>query len=191
MIACTDVCYTEHHAIAGCLLLRHWADDVPSLALTDRIEQTGAYEPGRFYRRELPALLSVLEKLPRRPQVIIVDGYVWLGHECLPGLGAYLHEALGSAAAVIGVAKTVFKEGPAVRAIRRGTSARPLYVTAAGMDVDEAADQILRMHGKFRIPTLLKGVDRLCRATSGECADQAGSRNGLTGAADSRSAPRR
>jgi deoxyribonuclease V len=163
MIACTDVYYTEAHAIAACLLFCDWRDDCSYLELTDRIEEPADYEPGRFYRRELPALLSVVEKLPERPDIIMVDGYVWLGQESEPGLGAYLYQAVGGTTAVIGVAKTLFKEGPAVRGIRRGTSVRPLYVTAAGMDLNEAAERVVQMHGKFRIPTLLKKVDRLCR----------------------------
>ena len=109
-------------------------------------------------------MLSVIEKLPGRPDAIMIDGYVWLGQESYPGLGAYLYEALGRTSAVIGVAKTRFKEGPVVRGIRRGASVRPLYVTAAGKDSSEAAERVVQMHGKYRIPTLLKKVDRLCRS---------------------------
>jgi deoxyribonuclease V len=163
MIACVDVDYGDIQAVAACLLFRNWPDEHPSLELRERVEQTAAYEPGRFYRRELPALLSILHKLPANPEAIIVDGYVWLGQVTQPGLGAYLFDALDRTTAVIGVAKTRFKEGPAVRAICRGTSIRPLYVTAIGMDLNQAADRILEMHGDFRIPTLLRNVDRLCR----------------------------
>src|SRR5438067_1604918 len=99
MIACTDVYYGQTQAIAACLLFRHWSDDHPSLELTERIQQPAPYEPGRFYRRELPGLLSVIERVPVRPGVIIIDGYVWLGDEFHPGLGAYLYEARGRAAA--------------------------------------------------------------------------------------------
>jgi deoxyribonuclease V len=46
----------------------------------------------------------------------------------------------------------------------RGTEAkRPLYVTAAGVGVDQAAAWVRSMHGPHRLPTLLKRVDRLCR----------------------------
>ncbi len=167
MIACTDVYYGQTQAIAACLLFRHWCDDHPSFQLTERIQQPAPYEPGRFYRRELPGLLSVIERVPVRPGVIIIDGYVWLGDEFHPGLGAYLYEALGRAAAVIGVAKALFQEGPAVRAVKRGASLRPLYVTAAGIDLNEAAERVVELHGEFRIPTLLKRVDRLCRGLNG------------------------
>ncbi|MBI4524425.1 MAG: endonuclease V [Deltaproteobacteria bacterium] len=163
MIACTDVHYGESQAVAACLLFRDWPDDSPCLEVTERVEQAALYEPGRFYRRELPGLLSVIGRLVETPEVIVIDGYVWLGDEFHPGLGAYLYEALGRTAAVLGVAKTLFQEGPALRAIKRGRSSSPLYITAAGIDLNEASERVVEMHGEFRIPTLLKKVDRLCR----------------------------
>ena len=139
MIACADVHYTNAHAIAACVLFHDWSDAHPDLAITERTNNPAPYEPGRFYRRELPPLLSVISKLTVRPEVIIIDGYVWLGDRDHPGLGVHLHNALGRSAAVIGVAKNAFRPGPAVQSVRRGTSARPLYVSAAGMDLSEAA----------------------------------------------------
>jgi hypothetical protein len=35
------------------------------------------YEPGQFYRRELPYVLALLESLESSPAVV-VDGFVWL-----------------------------------------------------------------------------------------------------------------
>jgi deoxyribonuclease V len=163
MIACIDVHYGRSQAVAGCLLFRNWPDDRPYFEVTEIVERPAPYEPGGFYRRELPGLLSVLARLVEKPSAIVIDGYVWLGDEFRPGLGAYLYEALGRTTEIIGVAKTRFQEGPAVRVIKRGTSLRPLYVTAAGIDLDEAAQRIVELHGEFRTPTLLKKVDRLCR----------------------------
>lgn len=45
----------------------------------------------------------------------------------------------------------------------RGQSRRPLYITAAGMTIVDAALKIARMHGNHRIPTLLKQVDLVAR----------------------------
>jgi deoxyribonuclease V len=163
MIACTDVHYTNTHAVAACILFHDWSDTYPDLAITERVDAPAPYEPGRFFLRELPPLLSVISKLTVRPEVIIIDGYVWLGDWDHPGLGAHLHKALGKTGAVIGVAKNPFRPGPAVQSVRRGTSASPLYVSAAGMDLNEAAARIVDLHGEFRVPTLLKRVDRLCR----------------------------
>jgi deoxyribonuclease V len=163
MIACTDVHYTDYHATAACILFRDWSDTHPDLTITERVQDPAPYEPGQFYRRELPALLAVVSKFTLRLEVIIIDGYVWLGDWDHPGLGAHLHRTLGGGVAVIGVAKKLFLRGPAVQTIRRGNSARPLYVSAAGMDLNEAAARIVELHGEFRVPTLLKRVDRLCR----------------------------
>lgn len=125
--------------------------------------RSGSLRACQFYRRELPALRAVLSKFTLRPEVIIIDGYVWLGDWDHPGLGAHLHKALGGSVAVIGVTKKLFLRGPAVQTIRRGNSARLLYVSTAGMDLNEAAARIVELHGEFRVPTLLKRVDRLCR----------------------------
>jgi deoxyribonuclease V len=163
MIACTDVHYTNTQAVAACIVFHDWSDTYPDLAITERVDDPAPYEPGRLYRRELPALLSVISKLTVRPEVIIIDGYVWLGDWDHPGLGAHLHKALGKTGAVIGVAKNPFWPGPAVQSVRRGISARPLYVSTAGMDLNEAAARIIELHGEFRVPTMLKRVDRLCR----------------------------
>jgi deoxyribonuclease V len=38
-----------------------------------------------------------------------------------------------------------------------------LYVTAVGIDPRAAASNVRGMHGKHRLPTMIKRVDRLCR----------------------------
>jgi deoxyribonuclease V len=164
MLACVDVDYRESHAIAACVLFRRWSDDHAASSRVERFEPVAAYEPGAFYRRELPCLLAVLGGVTEPLETIVVDGYVWLGREGQPGLGAHLYEALRRAVPVIGVAKTAYAGDGAARAVLRGASARPLFVTAVGVDLDEAAGHVGAMHGSHRIPTLLKEVDRLCRA---------------------------
>jgi hypothetical protein len=66
MIACTDVHYTNTHAVAACILFHDWSDAHPDLAITERVDDPAPYEPGRFYRRELPALLSVISQLEEK-----------------------------------------------------------------------------------------------------------------------------
>ena len=156
----TDVHYESGRSVVGAVGFLRWTD-------TQGMEWTrvypgaaAAYEPGQFYKRELPLLLATLNDLPPASGVI-VDGYVWLGPD-RKGLGAYLHEAIDLP--VIGVAKRPFHGADGVaEPVLRGTSANPLWVTAAGMRVSEAVDAIRRMHGAHRLPTLLKRVDRLCR----------------------------
>src|SRR6185369_8923571 len=122
------------------------------------------YEPGQFFRRELPCLLAVLKVLPTA-DVILIDGYVWLGDGNKPGLGAHLYKSLSERTPVIGVAKTKFKGADSAAEVLRGRSTRPLFITAAGMSQECAAAHIRSMQGLYRIPTLLKRVDSLCRNT--------------------------
>ncbi|MBZ5588146.1 MAG: endonuclease V [Acidobacteriia bacterium] len=161
MIACLDVGYRDAGATAACVLFHEWSDAEPLLELVRRVPDAAPYEPGSFFRRELPCLLAVLRGLTRLPDTVVIDGYVWLG-ESRPGLGAHLHGALGGRSAVIGVAKTPFRGAPA-QEVTRGHSRSPLYVTAIGMTASEAAARIRCMHGPFRIPTLLKRADLLSR----------------------------
>jgi deoxyribonuclease V len=162
MIACVDVDYRASEAIAACVLFRSWNDAFSADEKVERITKVEPYEPGQFFRRELPCLLAVLAGVGEPVETVVVDGYVWLRDEQTPGLGAHLYEALGRTTPVIGVAKTRFLSAVAAE-VKRGNSQRPLYVTAAGMDLQEAARHIQGMHGLHRIPTLLKRVDRLCR----------------------------
>lgn len=162
MLACLDVDYRADVTVAACVLFRDWADGVEASHRVDRGPPAAPYEPGQFYRRELPHLLRVLGMVQEPLEAILVDGYVWLGED-RPGLGAHLYEALGRTVPVIGVAKTAYvTTGPSVPVLR-GQSLRPLFVTGVGIDTATAADCVRRMHGPSRIPTLLNRVDRLCR----------------------------
>jgi deoxyribonuclease V len=161
MIACVDVDYRENEALAACVLFRDWADEHSAGESVERVLDVEAYQPGQFYKRELPCLLAVLGRLPDLPVCVVVDGYAWLGPN-RPGLGARLFEALGSRIPVIGVAKTSF-QGARPASVRRPGSEKPLFVTAVGVDLATAAQQVASMHGPFRIPTLLRRVDQLAR----------------------------
>ena len=64
---------------------------------------------------------------------------------------------------MIGVAKSAFRTATHAIAVRRGTSARPLYVTAAGMLRADAADLVRHMAGQHRLPDALRRADSLAR----------------------------
>jgi deoxyribonuclease V len=159
--AAVDVAYADAGARVAAVLFGGWDAEAPTV---EKVRDLGGeaalpYEPGAFYKRELPCLLAVLEELPRPIECVVIDGYVWLGPE-RPGLGARLHEAVKLP--VVGVAKTEFRGAPAVQVVR-GESKRPLFVTAVGVDVAAAAEAVGRMHGVYRVPTLLRRVDQLAR----------------------------
>jgi deoxyribonuclease V len=161
MYACVDVDYRPTAAVAACLLFADFADADAARTLIATLPAAAPYEPGQFYRRELPCLLQILQLVSEPLQAVVIDGYVWLGEHGAPGLGARLHEAIG--VPVIGVAKTAFLGSAQAVAVYRGGSAKPLHVSAVGIPAAAAAQAVQRMHGPHRLPTLLKLVDRLCR----------------------------
>lgn len=119
-----------------------------------------AYQPGEFYRRELPPLRAVIPRSGRLA-LVVVDGYVDLDAAGRPGLGAHVHAEYG--VPVIGVAKTPFRAATHAARVFRGRSGRPLYVTAAGMPMTDAAHLVDEMAGSSRVPDGLRLADRLAR----------------------------
>jgi deoxyribonuclease V len=162
LIACVDVDYRPDSAVAAGIWFRGWTADTPEHQAVAFSGDIAEYEPGAFYRRELPCLLGVLAKGPRA-DVVIVDGYVWLADKS-PGLGAHLHAALGGI--VVGIAKSKYVSATDALPVLRGTSRVPLFVSAVGMPVADAAKCVVSMHGNFRVPTLVKHVDSLARTAS-------------------------
>jgi deoxyribonuclease V len=162
MLACLDVFYAGSTATAACIVFDGWTATAPAEELVRQFTDVAEYEPGNFYKRELPCLIGTIERLSRGPQTIIVDGYVWLSSDGRPGLGAHLFASLDRSTPVIGVAKSAFPGAPAVK-VYRGQSKTPLHVTAAGVDVARAAENIRSMAGAHRIPDMLRLVDRLGR----------------------------
>jgi deoxyribonuclease V len=157
VIAIVDVQYGERTARAGCVGLADWADATPALERTAEVEGIEPYVPGELYRRELPALLRVLDGVAAT--VVVVDGYVWAAPGA-PGLGAHLHAALG--VPVVGVAKNELPGAPAIEVVRGG-SARPLFVSAVGLDPADAARHVAAMHGEHRLPAMIVRADHLAR----------------------------
>ncbi len=162
MIACLDVDYRDAAAYAAGIAFHDWSDAAPATEKVISVAEVQPYQPGQFFRRELPCLLAVLRELPP-VAVVVVDGYVWLDGVSVAGLGAYLYQALEGKTAVIGVAKTRFAGAGAAVEVLRGRSTRPLFITAAGMNAHTAAEHVRSMHGPNRLPTLLKRVDALGR----------------------------
>ena len=118
------------------------------------------YRPGEFYLRELPPLRAVLEDLSELG-LLVVDGYADLDPGGRPGLGARAHAEFGIP--VIGVAKSRFRTATRAVPVVRGSSGRPLFVTASGMPSTEAADLVRRMAGRYRLPDALRRADTLAR----------------------------
>jgi deoxyribonuclease V len=159
-IVAFDVRYDDQAAtgFGAAVVFERWDDVKPAAEYTAIFNRVEPYVPGQFFKRELPCLLGLRKKVREPLDAIIVDGFVCLGER--PGLGMHLWEALGRKIPVIGVAKNRFRFATPVEIIR-GSSKRPLFVTAAGIEPAAAAEAIRKMHGDNRIPILLKRVDRL------------------------------
>jgi len=166
LIACIDALYRDDNATVALVIFDDWMSDRASMVLMRKLKSLQPYEPGKFYKRELPCALAVLQEVAVTLEAILIDGYVWLGRSAdgtdEPGFGAYLFKALDERIPVLGVAKSFYRESSPVE-ILRGKSTRPLYITAAGMDPLVAAEHVKGMHGKHRIPTLLKLADEATR----------------------------
>ena len=163
MILAVDVDYRNDKAIAAGVLFKNWEDREPVQELIAEILTVAEYEPGQFYKRELPCVLALLQQLEQLPEFIVIDGYVYLDGNLKPGFGRHLHDALEGKSVIIGMAKSRFKDTPAETEIFRGGSKRALYVTAIGIDETKAKGFIMQMHGAHRIPTILKRVDQLSK----------------------------
>ena len=161
VFAAADVHYLPSGGARAAAVLA--ADATFGHLLADRTElvpSVGPYRPGEFYLRELPPLRAVLDGL-RGLTLLVVDGYADLDPAGRPGLGAYAHAEFG--VPVIGVAKTAFRTATHAVPVLRGASARPLYVTAAGLPRADAADLVRRMAGRHRLPDAVRRADTLAR----------------------------
>ena len=164
MIAAVDVHYrAETLAVAAAVVFNAFTDHTPVAQYSARTTDFGEYIPGKFYKRELPGIIAVLDKVVAPLDLAIIDGYVMLGDR-RPGLGHHLWQCLGGQTAIIGVAKSPFTGANPV-AILRGQSCRPLYITAHGIDPEIAAKRIFQMAGAYRIPDLIRQAHHLARVS--------------------------
>jgi deoxyribonuclease V len=155
--AALDVHYESEQAFAACLIFEDWGDSTPVRLMRIAVPAARPYHAGRFFERELPALLAILQQADQQFETIVIDGFVHL--QVGKGLGAHLYEALPYPTCVIGVAKSELKIAQGYVPVIRGRSRKPLYVSAIGCSLDYAVSAVQGMHGAYRIPTLLKLTD--------------------------------
>lgn len=160
---CLDVQYYDTYAVTAYVLFKETLDTGPVKTGHTITHEVYPYEPGAFYKRELPCLLNALQAITEPLQLIIIDANVWLSDEKM-GLGGILYASLQRIVPVIGVSKTKYAgETTKVMPVYRGNSQNPLYVSAIGIDTAEAVALIKDMAGPYRIPTLIKLADTICR----------------------------
>jgi deoxyribonuclease V len=137
-LAALDVHYVNQSAVAAAVVFPLWESALETEKHLAKISNVLAYQPGRFYLRELPCLLQILKAVGDPLDAVVIDGDVSLGSTNRPGLGMHLWTSLGERIAVIGVAKTYFHSTPDAAKLFRGGSKRPLFISAAGMALENA-----------------------------------------------------
>ncbi len=157
-----DVHYRQDFAKVVSVEFDNWQDATPLNIHSTNISDFLEYEPGAFYKRELPCILEILKESDiTKIDCIIVDGYVILDDDGKHGLGAYLYESLLQKIPIIGVAKRSYINNKKhVREVFRGNSKNPLYISSIGIDLDQSATYVQEMHGQYRMPDLLRIMDQ-------------------------------
>jgi deoxyinosine 3'endonuclease (endonuclease V) len=157
-----DVYYFENKAKIVGVLFENWEDEIPRNIISFYKDDIADYESGSFYKRELPCIIELLEKIDIKTiETILVDSFVYLDDNKKLGLGGHLYNYLEEKIPVIGVAKTSFHDNKKyAEELFRGESKKPLYISSAGIETGKATEFIKNMHGNFRIPALLKILDQ-------------------------------
>ncbi|PKB45221.1 endonuclease V [Cellulophaga sp. RHA19] len=161
MILAFDTYYYNNKAKTVGVSFSNWLDDTVLDIKEEVIKDVPDYEPGAFYKRELPCILSLLKQYNLQDvELIIVDSYVLLDDEGKLGLGGHLYNNLDKKIPIIGVAKSSFHLNKTnSKLLLRGDSIKPLYISAIGINLDEAYELVKSMHGNYRMPTLLQILD--------------------------------
>lgn len=151
-------------ARAAAVAFEDWDGPEPTRSCTSRIAHVETTPPGQLDLRALPCILQLLREHALVAELIVIDGFVHLDAAETPGLGRHLHHALGGQTAIIGVSKTARPDTPAQFEVAREAETRPLIVTCIGIDLGAAKARLRAMHGRKRVPTLLKWVARLAKS---------------------------
>lgn len=178
MILLTDVFYEEevNTAHIAAIAIDNWTSS--TILKTWEIDKSGIdceYIPGQFFKREMPCLIelwnTISEEEKSQITTIIVDGFydIWDGRH---GLGHHFHDWLienGYDKEVVGIAKSPCRETnkftlPVYRTeeSKKSKCRSALWVNGSNMDNDYQA-KVLSMHGEYRLPTMVKAVDKLSR----------------------------
>ncbi|MEU8106478.1 endonuclease V [Nonomuraea muscovyensis] len=180
LVAGLDVHYVDDERLTAAVVVL----DAATLSVVEQVTVPGKaefpYVAGLFAFRELPALVAALERLTVTPDLLVCDGY-GLAHPRGFGLACHLGVLTGLPA--LGVGKTPFvgaHTAPAPergawtpivlagatvgRALRTRDGVKPVYVSQGHrIDLETAAEQVLRLSPRFRLPEPIRRADHLAR----------------------------
>ena len=180
MIIAFDTYYYDGFSYTVGGVFESWSDPNVAYYVTSKRNHIDAeYKSGELYKRELPCIMDCLSLVNiDNIDTIVIDGFVWLsedGKELVKGLGARLNDAIklkyGFEKNIVGIAKNPYHvEIPNCKEVIRGLeSTKPLFVTCSNQDESEYYSVLIsRMHGDYRIPTIIKAVDAKSREFVGD-----------------------
>lgn len=165
-----DVCYNFMPATVAAITFEDYTSNkIVNKYMTSYHIPAEEYESGQFYKRELPCLQKLWNGIPYKVKneidTVIVDGLydLWDGR---PGLGHHFRDWLlseGYNVEVIGIAKKKFKNiFPTITDVVRGNATTPIHVNGSDKTKDYGA-LVKSMYGSYRIPWIVKEVDKLSR----------------------------
>lgn len=162
MFLAIDVHYRNEMARVVSLEFEHWRSTEPLTFHELEMDVAAEYQPGEFYKRELPCILEILKYSDlEKVEAIIIDGYVVLDDKGKAGLGAILYNKINKKVPIIGIAKRPFHQNRKnVALVFRGKSKNPLYITSIPFNPENYADKVKNMAGLYRIPDLIKLLDQ-------------------------------
>ena len=161
-----DTYYSSGKAYTVGVVFSSWSQKYPDQIISTESEIEEDYIPGEFYKRELPCIMNLISEAINLQyfDTIIVDGFVMLPGD-KKGLGAKLWDLVKDKfphLSIIGVAKSPFDGCQSCSIpVLRGKATNPLWVNSIGnLDSSDSAGLIHDMAGKYRIPDLLKILDK-------------------------------
>jgi deoxyribonuclease V len=150
-------------ANAAAVAFDAWDEAEATKTYFSRIDQVGKAVRGELDLRELPCVMQLLSEHKLEPELILFEGFVHLDADDTPGLGHHLFQALGGKVPVVGVSKKSLPGLSAQFEVMREEETPPLIVTTAGLDIGAAKVRLRSMHGRKRVPTLMKLATRLAK----------------------------
>lgn len=162
-----DVQYHADVAAAVAVAFDEWNAPEASRTFMSRVAHAQRPARGETDLRAVPCVVQLLREHGLEPDVIVMSGSVHLDAADTPGLGRILYDVLGGRTAIIGVSSRSMPGMPAQFDVFREEEAPPVVVTCVGIDLGAAKARVRSMHGKRRMPTLLKLAGRLAREASG------------------------
>jgi len=159
-----DVHFEGDGALAAAVAFDAWDAAEPTRTYTSPIPHIEKARRGELDLRRIACIIQLLREHALEPELVLIDGFVDLDAKETPALGRHLYHALGGRAAVIGVSKASNPALPPQFEVFREEEAGPLLVTSVGIDIGAAKAGLRAMHGRKRVPTLLKRVARIARS---------------------------